>query len=79
MAVLLLEQLHDRLGHAGGAHRVLAGHEAAVLDDLRLAFFDDLEVPLEEEPVPVLRQAGFSGAGFEEEGEDDEPGEDEEA
>ena len=52
--------------------------EAAVLDDLRLAFFDDLEVPLEEEPVPVLRQAGFSGAGFEEETEDDDTAEDEE-
>ncbi|HKZ82398.1 MAG TPA: hypothetical protein VJ793_01935 [Anaerolineae bacterium] len=46
--------------------------EAEVLENLRLAFFDDLQAPVEEEPeLAVAAQLGL-GEGFEEEGEEGE-------
>ncbi len=52
--------------------------EAQTLDDLRLKFFDDLEVPPEEEPPKIPTQADlFLGQGVESEGEPEEEGEEE--
>jgi len=46
--------------------------EAEVLESLRLAFFDDLTAPVEEEPeMPVVKQAGLGGE-FEAEEEEEE-------
>ena len=45
--------------------------EAEVMENMRLAFFDDLQAPVEEEPeLPVAAQIGL-GEGFEEEGEEE--------
>ena len=46
--------------------------EAETLESLRLAFFDDLTAPVEEEPeMPVMKQVGLGGE-FDEEEEDEE-------
>lgn len=51
--------------------------EADILESLRLAFFDDLTAPVEEEPaMPVMKQGGFKGEGFDEESEEGEEEED---
>lgn len=50
--------------------------EAETLESMRLAFFDDLVAPAEEEPPKVAVQATFDGEDFaESEGEDEEDNE----
>jgi len=47
--------------------------EAEVLENMRLAFFDDLTVPVEEEPeLPQEKQLGFSFSEIEETDEENE-------
>ena len=53
--------------------------EAETLEAMRLAFFDDLVVPAEEEPPKVAVQATFGGEDFEEADGDDEGEEDSES
>jgi len=57
--------------------------EAKLLDDLRLAFFDDLVAPKEEEPKPIATASQLKGLSegddgwlADEEGDEDEEGED---
>jgi len=53
--------------------------EADTLEAMRLAFFDDLVAPAEEEPPKVAVQATFGGEDFEEADGDDEGEEDSES
>ena len=53
--------------------------EAAVLDNLRLAFYaDDIPLPVEAEPVVGVEQMGFGGLSGGEEFEEEEESEEEE-